>query len=136
MLMPTHHIINIYCILWKVKSLHMYSTVEIQIIYLQAYFCYEYISPMLQAGIRIHKTALEYTLEPDLFTPVDSCSYLGVIISSDFWWSTHIDSICAKATRTLNFIRRNNPNPIQSKSFDYTALARPHLVFAACACDQ
>lgn len=33
--------------------------------------------------------------------------YLGVIIASDLRWHTHISTISAKATRVLNFVRRN-----------------------------
>jgi len=32
---------------------------------------------------------------------------LGITISSDLRWHKHVDSVSAKATRTLNFIRRN-----------------------------
>lgn len=35
------------------------------------------------------------------------CTYLGVTITHDLKWDTHINSICAKANRTLSFLRRN-----------------------------
>jgi hypothetical protein len=82
------------------------------------------------------KPLLEYRLGQNLLTTVDSYPYLGVNISSDLRWSTHVDIICAKATRTLNFIRRNIYRcSADSKSLAYTALVRPHLEFAAGAWD-
>jgi len=80
------------------------------------------------------KPLLEYRLGQILLTPVDSYYYLGVTISSDLRWSTHIDNICTKATRTLNFIGRQIDccSP-ESKSLAYTVVVRPHLEFAACA---
>jgi hypothetical protein len=66
---------------------------------------------------------LEYRLRQNLLTSVDSYLYLEVNISSDVRWSTHIDSICAKATGTLNLIRRHIYRcPTESKSFVHTAL--------------
>ena len=61
--------------------------------------------------------------------------YLGVVISSDLRWRHHIDSICAKATRTLNFLKRNCYRcPAEAKALAYVSL-RPHLEFASAAWD-
>jgi hypothetical protein len=38
---------------------------------------------------------------------VDSSKYLGVTISKDLRWDDHINTITAKANRTLGFLRRN-----------------------------
>ncbi len=63
---------------------------------------------------------------------VKSTKYLGVNISSDLRWNTHIDSITAKATRSLNFIKRNLQisNP-KLKTVAYNSLVRPLVEYAS-----
>src|SRR5664279_266711 len=82
------------------------------------------------------KPYLEYKLGPDQLSSVNSYPYLGVTISADLRWHSHIDNICTKATRTLNFIRRNiyHCSP-EAKALAYTSLVRPHLEYAAAAWD-
>jgi len=46
-------------------------------------------------------------LAPIYLQNVDSYPYLGVTVSSDLRWEKHINTIAAKATRTLNCVRRN-----------------------------
>ena len=38
---------------------------------------------------------------------VHHAKYLGVTISSDVRWSTHVVNITKKSSNTLNFLRRN-----------------------------
>ena len=38
---------------------------------------------------------------------VESIKYLGVTITNDLKWNTHIFNVCTKANRTLGFLRRN-----------------------------
>ena len=38
---------------------------------------------------------------------VESIKYLGVTITKDLKWNTHISNVCTKAKRTLRFLRRN-----------------------------
>jgi len=51
-------------------------------------------------------------------------------------WEKHINTIAAKATRTLNFVRRNvyycDPD---AKALAYLSLVRPLLEYAAAAWD-
>ena len=60
--------------------------------------------------------------------------FIGVTIASDLRWHT---AISAKATRVLNFVRRNvyHFSP-EAKSLAYLSLVRPHLEFAAAAWDS
>ena len=77
-----------------------------------------------------------YTLGTDTLSRVDCYPYLGVTISSDLRWHNHISCISTKATRTLNFVRRNIYGCTPSaKALAYTALVRPHLEYAASAWD-
>ena len=54
-----------------------------------------------------HKIQASYTLEGTVLENVESIKCLGVTITSDLKWNTHIINICTKANRTLGFLRRN-----------------------------
>ena len=47
------------------------------------------------------------TLEGTALENVESIKYLGVTITNDLKWNTHISNVCTKANRTLGFLRRN-----------------------------
>ena len=55
---------------------------------------------------RSNKIQASYTLEDTVLENVDNIKYLGVTITSDLRWNTHISNICIKANRTLGFLRR------------------------------
>ena len=48
-----------------------------------------------------------YKLEGTVFENVESIKYLGVTITKDLKWNTHVSNVCTKANRTLVFFRRN-----------------------------
>ena len=50
---------------------------------------------------RIKKIHATYTLEG---TVLDSIKDLGVTITNDLRWNTHISNICTKTNRTLGFL--------------------------------
>ena len=52
------------------------------------------------------KIQASYTLEGAVLENVVSIKYLGVTITNDLRWNTHISNICTKANRTLGFLRR------------------------------
>ena len=56
---------------------------------------------------RIKKIHASYTLEGTDLENVESIKYLGVTITSDLRWNTHVNNVCTKANRTLGFLRRN-----------------------------
>ena len=56
---------------------------------------------------RIKKIHASYTLEGTDLESVESIKYLGVTITSDLRWNTHVSNVCTKANRTLGFLRRN-----------------------------
>ena len=67
---------------------------------------------------------------------LNSHTYLGVTISGDLRWNNHISAIVSKATKTLNFIRRNiYMCSSESKSMAYTSLVRPILEYSCSAWD-
>ena len=57
---------------------------------------------------RKHSNTIQasYTLEDTVLENVDNIKYLGVTITNDLKWNTHISNICTKANRTLGFLRR------------------------------
>ena len=49
----------------------------------------------------LNKIQASYTLEGTVLENVDNIKYLGVTITNDLKWNTHISNICTKANRTL-----------------------------------
>ena len=56
---------------------------------------------------RIKKIHASYTLEGTVLENVEYIKYLGVTITNELRWNTHVSNICTKANRTLGFLRRN-----------------------------
>ena len=54
-----------------------------------------------------NKSSPVYYLGTNLLSTVSSHAYLGITVLSDLKWYNDISNICLKATRTLNFVRRN-----------------------------
>ena len=55
---------------------------------------------------RSSKTQANYTLEGTVLKNVESVKDLGVTITNDLQWNTHITIVCTKANRTLGFLRK------------------------------
>jgi hypothetical protein len=49
----------------------------------------------------------DYTIHGHILQHVDSTKYLGLNISKNLSWNTHVDAITKKANNTLAFLRRN-----------------------------
>ena len=63
---------------------------------------------------------------------VDCYKYLGLLITNNLTWSTHIDSVCSRAKKILGLIYRrfySSANQDTLKQL-YTSLVRPHLEYA------
>ena len=59
---------------------------------------------------------------------VENITYLGVTITNDLRWNTHVSNVCIKANRTLGFLRRNLYRcPQEVKEAAYKGLVRPVL---------
>ena len=50
------------------------------------------------------KIQASYKLEGTVLENVESIKYLGVTITKDLKWNTHISNVCIKANRTLGFL--------------------------------
>lgn len=65
-----------------------------------------------------------------LLEEVNSCPYLGVELSKDMNWLSHINKISKKANKMLGLLRRNIFScPAEVKSIAYKALVRPRLEY-------
>ena len=73
-----------------------------------------------------------YSLEGTVLENVDIIKYLGLTISRDLKWNTHVSTVCTKANRTLGFLRRNlSLCPQDVKEMAYKGLVRPILEYAS-----
>ena len=62
--------------------------------------------------------------------------YLGVLIHKSLSWSPHISNVVNKASRTLNFLKRNlNKFSKQVKESAYLTMVRPQLEYASAVLD-
>jgi hypothetical protein len=78
----------------------------------------------------------EYFLHDQALQVVHHTKYLGVTLSSDASWETHINAVTSKASRTLGLLRRSLK--IGSKSLKdraYKAFVRPVLEYACSVWD-
>ena len=67
---------------------------------------------------------------------VESIKYLGVRITSDLRWNTHVSNVCTKANRTLGFLRRNlYSGPQEVKEAAYKGLVCPVLDYGSSVWD-
>ena len=63
-------------------------------------------------------------------------SYLGLIVNETMQWSSHINNLAVKASKVLNFIKRNLSNfSSKTKASVYLSLVRPIMEYASCAWD-
>ncbi len=90
--------------------------------------------------MRFHrsKTPLErfYTLCDQVLAQVDDAKYLGVNLSHNLEWSSHIDAVASKSNQSLGFIRRNlNECPKELRQTAYFSLVRSTLEYACTVWD-
>ena len=72
-----------------------------------------------------------YTINDISIKEVSSTKYLGVTITNDLSWSTHITNITSKALSVKAFLQRNLKScPTQIKLKCYNAMIRPILEYA------
>ncbi len=77
-----------------------------------------------------------YILHDQILTITDSTKYLGLTLTSDLKWNTHIGKLTSKANSILALLRRNlkiASQPVKTQA--YQALVRPHLEYASTVWD-
>ena len=78
----------------------------------------------------------DYVVDGKTITSTDKHPYLGITLHKTMQWSHHIDGICKKASKVLNFIWRNlSKCSTEVKSTAYLTLVRPIMEYAASAWD-
>lgn len=78
----------------------------------------------------------DYLLHGQALRRVKTTKYLGVTISSDLNWNSHINSITTSANRTLGFVKRNIASRSQAvRTLAYKTLVRPRLEYCASVWD-
>ena len=85
---------------------------------------------------RIKKIHASYTLEGTVLENVENIKYLGINITNDLRWNTHVSNFCTKANRTIGFLRRNlHASPEEVKEAAYKGLVRPVLEYSGSVWD-
>ena len=73
-----------------------------------------------------------YTLCNHVLKQVQQNPYLGLTLSEDLTWSTHISKICKKASSTMALLRRNIRHcPRECKMTAYLSLVRSNLDYGS-----
>lgn len=82
---------------------------------------------------RKHKNSnYSYSIKNDTIVQCSSYKYLGVNLTPNLSWSAHISVICAKASKTLGYLRRNlRKSPTSIRKLAYFTYVRPQLEFAS-----
>ena len=78
----------------------------------------------------------KYCLHDHVLESVDKVNNMGVTISDDLKWESHINNICGKANKTLGFLRRNlKIGSTSVKAQACKSLVRPSLEYACSVWD-
>ena len=78
----------------------------------------------------------DYTIHGQQLELVTKAKYLGVTITKDISWKTHISNICAKANNTRFFLQRNlTKSDPQTRLMCYKIYIRPTLEYASSVWD-
>ena len=73
-----------------------------------------------------------YKLHDHLLQSTDSVKYLGLTLTSDLKFNTHINNVTAKANSNPGLLRKNLKITSQAVMTQaYQSLVRPHLEYAA-----
>jgi len=74
----------------------------------------------------------KYTLNGHVLQTTQNAKYLGLTVTPNLSWNTHIDNITCKANKTLGFVRRNiKVSSPKIKSLAYFSLVRPLLEYSS-----
>ena len=78
------------------------------------------------------KVKSRYYMHNQELESVDAAKYLGVTISKDLSWNTHINNITSTANKTLDFVKRNVVTKNKDiKTMAYNSLVRPKVEYAS-----
>ena len=87
---------------------------------------------VLRATRRRQKLPFPYSIHGHTLEDVKEAKYLGVTITDDLTWSSHITNITKKANKTLGFLRRNLViGSKKTREQAYKAFVRPVLEYCS-----
>ena len=79
---------------------------------------------------------MDYYIDGQKLSPVKNHPYLGVMLSNDLRWNSHVENIVVKANKSLGFVRRNlYPCSENTKLSAYVTIVRPNLEHATAVWD-
>ena len=77
-----------------------------------------------------------YSLRGEKISIVESVKYLGLTLTNNLSWNTHIRNTCGKALKKLGFVKRIVGKSVEKvRERCYFALVRPHLEYACSVWD-
>ena len=77
-----------------------------------------------------------YRLHSHVLETVTSAKYMGVDVSSNLVWNSHIDRTTGNASRTLGFLKRNIKTKMpRIRETAYNTLVRPQLKYSSAVRD-
>ena len=83
-------------------------------------------------SVNSKKFSFYYQLDGTILKHVDNNPYLGLLISKDLKWASHIEKTAKKASSTLGFVKRNLKRcPLQCRRTAYIALVRSTLEYGS-----
>jgi len=91
-------------------------------------------------SIKVYKIIIShpvvFKINDETLQVKDQHRYLGIIFHESMQWSHHIQTMCTKANRSLNFLSRNlnKCNGIVKENAHLTTV-RPSLEYTACIWD-
>ena len=75
--------------------------------------------------------SFDYSIHNTVLENVPHTKYLGVTIQSNLKWDVHCKQVAAKATNTLNVLKRNLKSTKEVRERAYKSLVRPQVEYAA-----
>jgi len=112
---------------------HANNTARINLpMWLQSDPCFQVPCRLLLVSKQSHHQQYFCELCSVVLKSVESEKYLGVTLSSDLSWSSHITAICTKANQKLGFIKRSvKGTPHELKCLAYVAFVRSGMEYAS-----
>lgn len=73
-----------------------------------------------------------YHIDNNPILPANSYKYLGINLTSNLSWNLHVTTICAKASKSLGYLRRTlRSSPPSIRKLAFQTFVRPQLEYAS-----